>query len=213
MSVPWTIRNAIRLDAFVPTSTNTGDTLCLDRSLDAQGGFRWSNHEGCADPDLPEAERNRASTRMAIEFVIDHPARELQQIGRRTRLMFESDNDGVLAVNTLGGGPVMADDTRAVLEDIADLAFDLVIVLAGAGLVVLIATRRRGRSEVTLVLLSMGALSAIPLLLWGNPRFHLPVSPFLAILAGGAVATSVEALRRRGSAASSGPPAGRDGDG
>ncbi|MGH9112095.1 MAG: glycosyltransferase family 39 protein, partial [Acidimicrobiales bacterium] len=38
MSVPWTIRNAIRLDAFVPTSTNTGDTLCLDRSLDAQGG-------------------------------------------------------------------------------------------------------------------------------------------------------------------------------
>jgi asparagine N-glycosylation enzyme membrane subunit Stt3 len=197
LSVPWMIRNAIRMDAFVPTSTNTGDTLCLDRSLDAKGGFRWADHEGCADPDLPEVERNRANTRMAIEFVIDHPAREVVQIGRRARLMFESDNDGVLAVNTLGGGPVMSDDTRAVLENVADLAYDVIIVLSGAGLVVLLASRRRRRPEAALVLLSMAALIAVPLLLWGNPRFHLPFSAFLAILAGGAAATSVEALQRR----------------
>jgi hypothetical protein len=49
---------------------------------------------------------------------------------------------------------------------------------------------------VALVLLSMGALIAVPLLLWGNPRFHLPVSPFLAILAGGAVATGIQVFRR-----------------
>jgi hypothetical protein len=36
----------------------------------------------------------------------------------------------------------------------------------------------------------------VPLLLWGNPRFHLPVSPFLGILAGGAVATGIQLLRR-----------------
>lgn len=196
MSVPWTVRNAIRMDGFVPTSTNTGDTLCLDRSLDATGGFRWADHEGCADPGLPEVERNRENTRMAIEFVIDHPTRELQQIWRRGKLMFGSDNDGVLAVNTLGGGPVMAEDTAASLEDVADAAFDVVLVLAGAGLVVLVATGRRRRPEVALVLLSMGALIAVPLLLWGNPRFHLPVSPFLAILAGGAVAAGIQLFRR-----------------
>jgi hypothetical protein len=49
---------------------------------------------------------------------------------------------------------------------------------------------------VALVLFSMGALTAVPLLLWGNPRFHLPVSPFLAILAGGAVAAGIRLLRR-----------------
>jgi hypothetical protein len=196
MSVPWTIRNAVRLHAFVPTSTNTGDTLCLDRSMDAKGGFRWADHEGCADPDLPEVERNRENTRMAIEFVIDHPARELQQIGRRAKLMFANDHDGVLAVNTLGDGAVMAEDTGAALEDIADAAFDGVMVLAGAGLVVLVASRQRRRPEVALVLLSMSSLVVVPLLLWGNPRFHLPISPFLAILAGGAVGTAVEALRR-----------------
>ena len=213
MSVPWTIRNAIRMDAFVPTSTNTGDTLCLDRSLDATGGFRFATHDGCADRYLPEVERNRANTRMAIEFVIDHPTRELLQIGRRAKLIFGSDNDGVLAVNTLGGGPVMSDDTSAVLEDIADVAFDVVTVLAGAGLVVAVASRRRYRPEVAIVLLSMGALIAVPLLLWGNPRFHLPFSPFLAILAGGAVATSVEMLRRRRPPAGAGPVVGGDGDG
>jgi len=196
MSVPWTVRNAVRMDGFVPTSTNTGDTLCLDRSLDAKGGFRWADHEGCADPGLPEVERNRENTRMAIEFVIDHPTRELQQIWRRGKLMFDSDSDGVLAVNTLGGGPVMAEDTAARLEDVADVAFDVVLVLAGAGLVVLVASRGRRRPEVALVLLSLGALIAVPLLLWGNPRFHLPVSPFLAILAGGAVAAGIQLFRR-----------------
>ena len=194
MSVPWTIRNAIRMDAFVPTSTNTGDTLCLDRSMDATGGFRWADHEGCADPDLPEVDRNRENTRMAIEFVIEHPTRELQQIGRRAELMFGSDRDGVLAVNTLGGGPVMAEGTAAALEDIADVTFDVVMVLAGAGVVVLVASRPRRRPELALVLLSMGALVVVALLLWGNPRFHLPVSPFLGILAGGAVATGVQVV-------------------
>src|SRR5918995_892852 len=211
MSVPWTIRNAIRMDAFVPTSTNTGDTLCLDRSMDATGGFRFATHDGCADRYLPEVERNRANTRMAIEFVIDHPSRELLQIGRRAKLIFGSDNDGVLAVNTLGGGPVMSDDTSAVLEDIADVAFHVVTVLAGAGLVVAVASRRRYRPEVAIVLLSMVALIAVPLLLWGNPRFHLPFSPFLAILAGGAMATSVEMLRRRRPPAGAGPGGGGGG--
>jgi len=73
------------------------------------------------------------------------------------------------------------------------LALSLIMV---AGLVVLVATGRRRRPEVALALLSMGALIAVPLLLWGNPRFHLPVSPFLGILAGGAVATGIQLLRR-----------------
>jgi Dolichyl-phosphate-mannose-protein mannosyltransferase len=212
MSVPWTIRNAIRMDAFVPMSTNTGDTLCLDRSMNATGVFHWADREACADPDLPEVERNRANTRKAIDFVIEHPTRELVQIGRRARLIFGSDNDGVVAANTLGGGQVIDDDTSALLEDIADVVFDVLMVLAGVGVIVLVASRRRNRPEVALVLLSMAGLAVIPLLLWGNPRFHLPVSPFLAILAGGAVAVGIELLRRRGSAAGAGPAAGRNGD-
>ncbi|HEU4841024.1 MAG TPA: glycosyltransferase family 39 protein [Ilumatobacteraceae bacterium] len=197
MMVPWTIRNAVRLDAFVPTSTNTGDTLCLDRSMDATGGFRWADHEGCADPDLPEVERNSENTRMAVRWVLDHPAREVEQIVRRTKLIFASDTDGITAVNTLGGGAVMADSTADVLEVLANAGWLVICLLATAGVVILLA-RRRHEPATAIVLVSLASLIVIPMLLWGNPRFHLPFSPFLAILAGGAIGTLLDALRRPG---------------
>jgi 4-amino-4-deoxy-L-arabinose transferase-like glycosyltransferase len=196
VQVPWTIRNAVRLDAFVPTSTNTGDTLCLDRSMDATGGFRWADHEGCADPDLPEVERNRENTKMAVRWVLDHPAREAEQIVRRARLIFASDTDGLLAVNTLGGGRVMSERTERALEVVANGYWLVVCLLTTAGVAALLGARRlRSRPETVIVLGSMGALIVVPLLLWGNPRFHLPFSPFFAVLAGGAVAFAWEALR------------------
>jgi len=196
LSVPWTIRNAIRLDAFVPTSTNTGDTLCLDRSMDATGGFRWADHEWCADPDLPEVERNRENTKLAIRFVLEHPLREAEQIVRRARLIFASDTDGLLAVNTLGGGRVMSEGTEDALEVIANGYWLVVCLLTTASVAALLALRRlRSRPETVIVLGSMAALIVVPLLLWGNPRFHLPFSPFFAILAGGALALAWAALR------------------
>jgi dolichyl-phosphate-mannose-protein mannosyltransferase len=197
LSIPWTIRNAIRLDAFVVTSTNTGDTLCLDRFDGATGEFRFADHEGCADPNLPEVERNNASTKKAVRWVIDHPGREVVQIWRRARLMYGSDHDGVEAVNTLGGGPVMAEGTARRLSRLGDASFAVVGVLAAGGLVVLLGRRNRSRPEVLLVLLSTASLVAVPLLLWGNPRFHLPVSPFLAILAGVGVAAAVRFVDAR----------------
>lgn len=185
MMVPWTVRNAIQLDAFVPTSTNTGDTLCLDRSMDANGEFRWADHEGCADPNLPEVERNSANTRMAIEWVAAHPVREAEQIVRRAVLIFTDDTDGITTVNTLGGGPVMSDATATLLGRIANGVWLVVCLLAAVGLVVV--WRHRRRPATAIVLVSLASLIAIPLLLWGNPRFHLPFSPLLAILAGGAI--------------------------
>ena len=199
VSVPWVIRNAISLDAFVPTSTNTGDTLCLDRYDDATGEWRWSDHEECAPPDAPEVQRNTESTRMALSWVVHNPGRELLQIWRRGLLIFGSDHDGIEAVNTLGPTPELSSDATYAYSVLGDIAFALVQVLAAAGAVVLVATRRRRRPEVVFTLLATASLIVVPLLLWGNPRFHLPVSPFFAILAGGAACVGVDAiLRRRG---------------
>ena len=43
--------------------------------------------------------------------------------------------------------------------------------------------------------MSTQALFVIPLLLWGNPRFHLPLAPFFALSAA-AFVSSVEGLVR-----------------
>jgi 4-amino-4-deoxy-L-arabinose transferase-like glycosyltransferase len=192
---PWTIRNAVQLDAFVPSSTNMGDTLCIDRNLEASGGFRWSSHDGCVDPDLPEVERNRGNTRKAIEFVVEHPGREVLQIARRARLMFAEDHDGVLAVETMGSGPIFSDGTRNVLETLADWYFFVIVAFAALGLPLLV--RRSPRPERWLVVVPLVAVLVIPLLLWGNPRFHLPLAPFLAVSAAALVTITGQRAHER----------------
>ena len=193
LSLPWTIRNQVQMDSFIPSSTNMGDTLCIDRNLDAKGGFRFADHDGCVDPGLPEVPRNRGNTKKAIEFVLDHPDRELLQIARRARLMFEHDHDGIEAVQTLGGGAFLSQRVVDVAEPTADWYFYVVVGLAIIGLPQL--ARREQRPERLLVASGLVGLLAIPLLLWGNPRFHLPLAPFLVIL--GALAVEGVLLRLR----------------
>ncbi|HEX6423244.1 MAG TPA: glycosyltransferase family 39 protein [Acidimicrobiales bacterium] len=185
---PWTIRNAVQMGGFVPSSTNMGDTLCIDRSDDAHGGFRWSYHEGCADPELDEVERNRESTRLAVRWVIDNPRRELVQIGRRARIMFRDDHDAIVATEGLGSGPIFSDTARRLWSSTGDWYFRLVLVASVAGLPLLVA--RSPRPQRRLLLSVMVPLLVIPLLLWGNPRFHLPLVPFM-VLAAAAVVSEV----------------------
>lgn len=181
MSIPWTIRNAVQMHAFIPSSTNMGDTLCIDRNMDAKGGFRFAAHDGCVDPGLPEVERNTGNAKKAIRFVLRHPAREALQIVRRGRLMFANDNDGILAVQTLGSGPVLSERVVDVAKPVADWYFYAVVALALVGLPSL--WDRRNRPQRWLVLSGLVGLLVIPLLLWGNPRFHLPLAPFLVLCA------------------------------
>ncbi|HEX6568994.1 MAG TPA: glycosyltransferase family 39 protein [Acidimicrobiales bacterium] len=190
---PWTIRNAVRLGGFIPSSTNMGDTLCIDRNDDAQGGFRWSTHDGCADPDLGEAERSRESTRMAVEWVVDNPGREVLQIGRRARLMFGDDHDAIVATEGLGSGPIFSDTSREVWSSSGDWYFRVVLAASIVGLPLLVG--RSPRPERRLALSAVVALLVIPLLLWGNPRFHLPLVPFMAISAGALAASAAGRLR------------------
>ena len=182
MSIPWIIRNEIRMHAFIITSTNTGDTLCLDRNMTAYGGFRFADHDGCVDPGLPEVPRNAGNTRKAISFVIHHPTREALQIVRRARYEFADDHDGIEATETLGSGPFLGAGVRNVLSETADWYFFTVLGLAVLGLPLLLGAARQ-RSEPRLVLVAVTAMLVIPLLLWGNQRFHLPLYPYLVVLA------------------------------
>ena len=191
--VPWTLRNERAMGAPLPFSSNTGDTVCLDRSLDADGGFRIAQHEGCAGPHLGEVERNAESTRLAIEFVKEHPDRELLQILRRLRLIFENDQDGLYAVERGTHHRFLPDALRTVLRRTADGYFFAVLALAAVGLVsLLLGAARRGRRAVAgavLVVLPFLGLTATAALLWGTPRFHLPATPFLAMFASVALTT------------------------
>lgn len=179
---PWTIRNFEAMDAFVPISTNLGDTACLDRTLESTGRFTWANHDGCADPYLPEAERNRENLSKAISFVVEHPTEELRLMGRRTAIMFEHGHSGLEETEGVHGR-FLGDRTRSAVATTADWYFWIVSVGAVVGLATVLARRgdpatRVQRWTVAFILV---VLFAIPIGLWGNPRFHVPLLALMAI--------------------------------
>jgi 4-amino-4-deoxy-L-arabinose transferase-like glycosyltransferase len=180
--VPWTLRNQRAMGAPLPFSSNMGDTVCLDRNLQARGGFRFADHDGCALHTLGEVERNRISTGKALDFVREHPAREAQQIVRRAKLIFEHDHDGLDVVERYGRGAILGDTARTWWRRLADAWFFVALALAALGTVRALTAPAR-RVELLLVLLPPVVLIGIAVLLWGTPRFHGPAIPFLAGLA------------------------------
>ena len=177
---PWTIRNASAMHSFVPVSTNLGDTACLDRSMKADGGFRWAV-EGCADPSLPEAERSRKNLGKAVSFVTHHPAKEVELMGKRFGRMLEHDHSGLQEAESVNG-EVLSPGVRYVAIDVADWFFWIVMAASAVGLVGLLRAGIR-RPERTLAAVAFVALLLLPIELWGNVRFHIPVLPFAAIAA------------------------------
>jgi 4-amino-4-deoxy-L-arabinose transferase-like glycosyltransferase len=198
--VPWALRNQRAMGEPLPFSSNMGDTVCLDRNLDARGGFRFADHDGCARHTLGEVERNRISTRKAVAFVREHPGREALQIVRRARLIFEHDHDGLDVVERYGRGPILGDAARTWLRRVADGWFFLALGLAAVGIARSLRRAAR-RPELLLVAVPPIVLLGIAVLLWGTPRFHGPAVPFLAAFA----AMAITGMRRDGDTGRSPP--------
>ena len=186
---PWTIRNAVRMDAFVPISTNTGDNLCMSRQPGATGGFKLVDHcfagpdlEGLVRPEY-EVKRDAQGRRLALEFVREHPGREVRLWLDRLGASFRHDHDALDAAEGYGDGRFLSDVERDAYRRVADAAW---FVLGPLGLVAAVAVAAVGRLRrdprlVLLVATAVGLL--VPLVLFfGDPRFKVPAVPFLAVL-------------------------------
>ncbi|MBA2496818.1 MAG: hypothetical protein H0V33_06935 [Acidimicrobiia bacterium] len=105
---PWVVRNAVVMDAVV-LSTNTGDNLCMSRRVGGSGGFEFPNERCSRGPfdTLPrpalEAQRDAHGRRLALAFVVDHPAEEARLWFRRAQVTFDADADGLSAAEAYGG--------------------------------------------------------------------------------------------------------------
>jgi hypothetical protein len=183
---PWTVRNLVVMDAFVPFSTNTGDTMCIDRSLNATGAFRWATHEGCASsegvpPQEYEVHQNAANIGLALRFIRDHPGKELELIPKRAWHMMKHDHDGLVAAEGGDHNPFLGHRVRNILRLVADWSFYALLVLSVIGLPAFLRPPRR--PDRVLVLAALLTLLAVPLMLYGNTRFHVPMLPLMAVAA------------------------------
>jgi len=190
---PWTIRNAVRLHAFVPIATGAGPALCQSRNSEATGAIDLGVLDRqCAPKRVAssfvsqEVAVNRYATSHAIRWVVTHPFAELQMWWRRTDLAYRIDTSGLYAPSLTGN----ARRTVTTLSNVVSLA---VLALATLGAVVTLARRRH--PAVIFFITATVALAAVPIILFGDPRYRVPAEPLFAVLAAAALGAAIELVK------------------
>lgn len=205
---PWTIRNYQAVDAFVPISTNLGDTVCISRTPGAFGGTstglydasgcRWILGNDEEGEDHFEVRNNRTNLASAWRFVRENPGEELSLQGQRLYYSF-SGSSQILdhwqepVFSDQQWDPLMSPSWRGVLGTVTDVYFFTVCALALVGSR-FFWTRDEPR-RLLVWLTGIALIATIPLLLYGLERFHLPVLPLLAVVAAPALHAAIVAAR------------------
>ena len=194
--VPWSIRNTMAFGQLTGPSTNVGDDLCIGNYLGAQGAFTlqgecFANDAG-KTPQQVELDRNSEGVRIAIRDVASHPFRMPKLVAQKAYWTLYKDDDGIWAAESYGNDYFIPNFRREVLAFAANAIYYAtgLMVLAGIAAFALARDLRR----LTLVL-SLLYVLAMPLVFFGDPRFHYPAIPLAVVIA---AATIVRLWDRRG---------------
>ena len=207
---PWTVRNALVMDAVIPIATNTGPDLCIGHNPDATGAFLinvYCQGPQRGSPQDQEVASEHSGFREAWRFARGHPTREIELLWHRGRYTFESDSESLDAIEAYGEDRFIRRDLRDALATLANLYF---FAVAGLGLLGLSVLARR-RADRLLVLLTLAGFALTPLAFFGNTRFHVPAIPLLALSAAALLTHGARRLgaRREARASATAPgPAG-----
>jgi hypothetical protein len=187
--LPWTIRNAIVMDAFIPVSTNASTTLWSGHNERATGGViyppasLYEEVRGRDDPRRAEVGEARVLRREAIEWAIHNPHKELGLIPRKL-IALGGATSAVFPIwfNTGSDRQVGASGVFGVLGDTTDYAL---IFLSLASLV-LIGPRRLWRIHPGMqgVLAYLGlCLVTYGFVYYGQFRYRIPMEPLMILVA------------------------------
>jgi 4-amino-4-deoxy-L-arabinose transferase-like glycosyltransferase len=200
---PWTIRNYVEFDRFLPTAASGGIGVYLANHPGATGGqdfranrafqqlFRRENLAATA------IARNDAGWRDAWAFVRANPGEELRIVANKLRLTYLGDARGAKLVR--GMGPEadwhMSAATWRRLRRAANGYWFGVLGLALVGL-----NTFRSWKPGAAPLLLLGVLApwlCLHVVFLGGPRYHVPQIPAFALLAACGVDTLAAAATRR----------------
>ena len=198
--VPWTIRNAVVMDAFVPVATNASETLWSGHNPDATGAQVYPTEEfdDQFDQSLPalELERAKALRNDAIEFMVKHPVRELELIPLKLIHLNRGDSYALDWVNAPGVGeiPPLSPIEVERISVLADLGYYGLLTLTVVGGLVL--GRRFWRSPIGRIAATSFATALVlyGFVYYGNYRYRLPYEPLMVLIAAALV---TGAFRRR----------------
>lgn len=177
---PLTIRNYVRLHAFVPVSTNGGVNLLQGTKVDK--GY-WEPR-GAEISGLPETQRDVAARTAALAYWSEHPVEMLGRVPAKIAALWSGDSDALL---WMARGGVLSPSATRTWKAVADLALFGLLGLAIGGFVRAIRARREPAWLLgTFVVAYMALFAFFP----AGPRFHAPVMPALAMLSAVALSRS-----------------------
>ncbi|MHB8375766.1 MAG: glycosyltransferase family 39 protein [Dehalococcoidia bacterium] len=188
LTVPWSIRNTLVFHTLTGTSTNLGDDLCIGNFNGATGAFllRGKCFDGYAglSPQQVEIKRNRDGVRIAIEDVLRHPLRMPALEAKKAYWLLYKDDDGLFAAESYGNDPFIPRFRRDVLAFAANAIYYATGLVAIAGAIAFVLSKDIRRAFLFAALIYV---LAIPLVFFGDPRFHFPAIPIVVIIAAATV--------------------------
>jgi hypothetical protein len=196
MVTPWTVRNLVKLDSPVVISTELGAALCVSRQPGARGNKDFSRmHRYCIPSmegvplDEREVRENDYALARARAWVADHPLQEARFWFSRGRYAFREDHDALDdAVVAVSSG------TRTALGRVADWFWFAVLGLGAVGVV---RFADRSAPQRLVIALTALALALTPIVLYGAPRYKVPATPLVAMMAAVCVVALVDRMRSR----------------
>ncbi len=184
---PWTIRNAIVMDAFVPVATNASATLWSGHHAGATGGQTYPPEsyyqQFDQEPPLRELQSGKALRNDAIEYMLTHPLHELKLIPLKLIHLNRGDS---YALDWVNDAPRVAPISEINVERIgvlADMGYFGLLTLSVLGAVVLgrpFWSTRMGRVFAASL---FSALFLYGFLYYGNYRYRLAYEPLMALIA------------------------------
>ncbi len=201
---PWTVRNLVQLHAPVLISTNAGVDFWIGHHESATGKYDYAVEFGLgvevalSHPELDgtarEVQVSNDGFRKGLKFAATHPAQELILPFKKFFWLYYGDIGGVRWNEGRGLQNFLPGLVREGLLALSDVYY-----FAVAGLVV-IGVRRwfSLRDPGRLLLISLVAYwTFIHLVFLGDPRFHAPIMPIVALLAGLAWAGTIRRCGKR----------------
>lgn len=182
MIAPWTIRNAVRMHAFIPISTNNGDNLCIGYEPGATGVYgagevcRVAHVQMAGSRD--EVLHDRETTRVALRYATRGMGRLPGLVWRRAVGLFDRDDDAVRAVQSYADPGFIPQERVDRLRLIANGSWAVVGIGGAVGLLLL---AMRGKRDGLLIALSGISTVVAPLATFADPRFKVTFVPFLCL--------------------------------
>jgi 4-amino-4-deoxy-L-arabinose transferase-like glycosyltransferase len=193
---PWIVRNAARVG--VPTiSTNSGLNFWIGNHEGATGGWGWPPADvfPVISQDLQEQEVHdyRRGFELGWRFIREQPLDALALLPRKAYHLYTDDAHAVTVAETWGHTSFLSEGGRRALRGLTDGFYYLVAAAALAGLLLPIGAAQGQRWPLATAL---AGWTLAHLLFFGEPRFHLPVTPVMAVLAAPAWLWAAAQLRR-----------------